>query len=121
MKKSFKSILTMAIAAVVIAVSATLSSCSKKEVDVEGIKAMAEKSADTMTEADYDFMIDQVEIIDNQLKGLNKEEQRAFLDSLDKNQQEAYVAVALWASFVDSDRLTEKQRERLKKYGAKDE
>lgn len=82
---------------------------------------MTEKSADTMTEADYDFMIDQVEIIDNQLKGLNKEEQRAFLDSLDKNQQEAYVAVALWASFVDSDRLTEKQRERLKKYGAKDE
>lgn len=59
-------------------------------------------------------MIDQVEIIDNQLKGLNKEEQRAFLDSLDKNQQEAYVAVALWASFVDPDRLTEKQRERLK-------
>lgn len=55
MKKSFKSILTMAIAAVVIAVSATLSSCSKKEVDVEGIKAMTEKSADTMTEADYDL------------------------------------------------------------------
>lgn len=106
-----KSLKYLAIAAIAVI---SLASCSgtPKQLDVQGIQAFTEKKGSDVTEADYDFLIDQLEILHDQTEGMSKEEASAFLDSLPKEQQEAAMVVALALGF-GQDNLTEAQKQRL--------
>ena len=68
-----------------------------------------------MTESDYDFLLDQYEIMAEQAEGMSSEEYRTYLNQLSENEQGAVILLGLAIMAADnSGKFTESQAARFK-------
>lgn len=72
------------------------------------------KGAKDLTESDYDFLLDQLEIIAKPTAGMSKEERQTYMKGLDKDTQGAIFIIAFAVeSAKKQGKLSDKQ---LKRY-----
>lgn len=91
------------------------------ELDVERI--MAYKKIDNpsqLTEKDYDFLLDQMEILVNKANELPADQAKNFIKTLDKNQQDAAFIVGIILASADQSTWTDKQKKHFKELEARD-
>lgn len=102
------------------AVMCLVTSCGKSDkLDVKGIRELVQKNSDDITSADIDFFLDQVEILANKTKNISKEDEKAYFESLDKEEQECVMVIGMMVSAASSSKADNKkwsdaQLERLK-------
>lgn len=134
-----KSIKTLALVAVLVSM---LFSCGKSEkktndgekastevvetvvstdLDVERIMTYKEiKDPSQLTEKDYDFLLDQMEILMNKANELPADQAKDFINTLDKNQQEAAFVVGIILASADQSTWTDKQKKHFQDLEARD-
>lgn len=88
------------------------------ELDVDRIMSYKSKSNSDLNEKDYDFLLDQLEIIVNKANELPADQAKAFYTTLDSKQQDAVLIVAM--ILTDRSKLTDKQMERFQELEARD-
>lgn len=88
------------------------------ELDVERIMSYQTKNGSELTENDYDFMLDQLEIVVNKANELPAEQAKSFITTLDSKQQNAVLIVAM--ILTDQSKLTDKQKQRFQELEARD-
>lgn len=85
------------------------------KLDVERIVSYKDKDASEMTESDYDFLLDQYEIMAEQAEGMSSEEYRTYLNQLSENEQGAVILLGFAIMAADnSGKFTESQAARFK-------
>ncbi|MDE6384398.1 MAG: hypothetical protein K2K79_08660 [Paramuribaculum sp.] len=104
-----KAIRTLAIVAIAIFAMAACS--GKKQLDTEKIMSYAQAQTE-LTESDYDFFIDQLEVIADMTQGMDKKEANEYINNLPEDQQQAMVVVSL-VIMGSGDKLTDAQKERI--------
>lgn len=113
MKKLF---MMMALAA--ISLPLMLTSCSgsgNATLDKEKITQLS-KSGSDLTEDDYDFLLDQLEIILKPSKDMTPEDRKNYVLNLDNDFQEAMIIIAFGLQGgIDKDKLSNKQIKRYNK------
>lgn len=88
------------------------------ELDVERIMSYQSKKGSELTEKDYDFLLDQLEIMVNKANELPAEQAKSFIATLDGEQQNAALIVAM--ILADQSHFTDKQKQRFQKLEARD-
>lgn len=88
------------------------------ELDVERIMSYQSKKGSELTEKDYDFLLDQLEIIVNKANELPADQAKAFITTLDSKQQDAVLIVAM--NLMDTSKLTDRQKQRHQELEARD-
>lgn len=90
---------------------------SGADLDFKGIREVLGKSNDEACPKDYDFIIDQVEILTKTVSGMNKDEARAWKESLSADDQETVEGLCLVAGIMGkrNKKLSPAQKERLEK------
>lgn len=88
------------------------------ELDVERIMTYKSVSSSQLTEKDYDFLLDQLEIIVNKANELPAGQAKSFITTLDSKQQDAVLIVAM--ILTDQSKLTDKQKQRFQELEARD-
>lgn len=106
MKKVIRSLFLFAVTMFVMV------SCSGNKLDTERIFDYAQIRQSDFTKSDYDFFIDQMEIIVGMTKGMDEQQANEFYNNMPSEQRQAVVVVNLVLMSAD-DKLTDEQRERL--------
>lgn len=88
------------------------------ELDVERIMTFQSKKGSELTEKDYDFLLDQLEIVVNKANELPAEQAKSFITTLDGEQQNAVMIVAM--ILADQSKFTDKQKQRFQELEARD-
>lgn len=102
MKKFFN---FFAVAATLCVVTCTALSCGKTDkLDVKGVQELIQKNSADLTAADVDFFLDQVEILVDKTKNLTKEESAAYFESLEQEERECAITLAMMASMASSSK-----------------
>lgn len=84
------------------------------KVDVERLSEMMKNSSKDMKSEDYDFLLDQLEIIAKPTDGMSKEERQTYMKGLDNDMQGAIIVISMGLqSGKKKGVLTEKQLERF--------
>lgn len=92
-----------------------------KQLDITAINTYAKKDIADLTEADFDFMLDQLEIFIDQGQGMSKQEYQAWFKQLDDATQGAAFIVAMTvAGGKKKGKLTESQLKRCDELEARD-
>lgn len=82
--------------------------------DVEGLNALTDKKE--LDSDDFDFILDQTEILARRAKGMDRKEYNAFIKTLDKQEKDALFVLAMGLEAAKkSDKLSSKQRSRMEK------
>lgn len=82
-------------------------------IDIGGIMAFKSKDGTKLTEKDYDFLLDQLEIIVNKVSALPADQVRNYIKKLGKDEGNAVMIVALILGTTDRSKFTDKQRKRF--------
>lgn len=91
------------------------------DLDVERIMAYTEiNDQSQLTEKDYDFLLDQMEILVNKANELPADQAKDFIKTLDKNQQDAAFVVGIILASADQSTWTDKQKKHFKELEARD-
>lgn len=84
-------------------------------LDVDRLAALKDKDAKDMTADDYDFLIDQMEIIFKPTDGMTSKERKAYVRGLDKDTQGYMILIGMSVAQANKrGALTEKQIQRFK-------
>jgi len=99
---------------------ATEQTSSKATVlDYEKLGTLVEKSE--LSSADYDFLLDQVEILHNKFKGMSKEEIKAFRANLNEDEMAGMMLIAMGLAQAEQDgKLSASQLQRYEEMKAND-
>lgn len=91
------------------------------DLDVERIMTYKEiKDQSQLSEKDYDFLLDQMEILVNKANELPADQAKNFIKTLDKNQQDAAFIVGIILASADQSTWTDKQKKHFKELEARD-
>jgi len=94
-------------------------SANATELDYKRLGSLVEKSE--LSSADYDFLLDQVEILNNKFKGMSKEEINAFRTNLNEEQMAGMMVIALGLGQAEKDgKLSAAQLQRYEEMKAND-
>lgn len=86
------------------------------DLDLQGISDLVKKSSKDVTADDYDFVIDQLEILNKKTAKMNNEEFQIWRDSLSSDDQGVVMTLGLMAEGMQKRaELSDSQRERLDK------
>lgn len=86
----------------------SLTACGSKTLDRKGIEDLTKKEKSEVTEADYDFILDQMEIVSDMAQEKSQEE-------ILKSEDGQYIlALAMMSTAVEKDGTTA-QKKRLRK------
>ena len=85
-------------------------------IDVEFAKRIADKkSGSELTEKEYDYMLDQLQIVVRETRGMTRKQITEYLNSLNEEEGMAMLIVAVGAETASSaKKFTPAQRERYK-------
>lgn len=91
------------------------------ELDVERIMTYKEiNDPSQMSEKDYDFLLDQLEILVNKANELPADQAKNFINTLDKNQQDAAFVLGIILASADQSTWTDKQKKQFQELEARD-
>lgn len=86
------------------------------DLDLQGISDLVKKSSKDVTADDYDFVIDQLEILNKKTAKMSKEEFKIWQDSLSSDDQGVVMTLGIMAAGMqERANLSDSQRERLDK------
>lgn len=86
------------------------------DLDLQGISDLVKKNSKDITADDYDFVIDQLEILNKKTGGMNDEEFKVWNDSLSNDDKGVIMTLAMMAGGMQKrGNLSDSQRERLSK------
>lgn len=86
------------------------------DLDLQGISDLVKKSSKDVTADDYDFVIDQLEILNKKTAKMSKEEFKTWQDSLSSDDQGVVMTLGIMAAGMqERANLSDSQRERLDK------
>lgn len=86
------------------------------DLDLQGISDLVKKNSSEVTSDDYDFIIDQLEILNNKTGKMSKEEFKVWQDSLSNDDKGVVITLGMMAAGMQKRaELTDSQRERLNK------
>lgn len=89
------------------------------DLDYEKLGALVEKSE--LSSADYDFLLDQVEILHNKFQGMSKEEIDAFRANLNADELAGMMLIAMGLAQAEEDgKLSASQLQRYEEMKAND-
>ncbi len=90
------------------------------DLDLQGISDLVKKSSKDVTADDYDFVIDQLEILNKKTARMSKEEFEIWRDSLSSDDKGVVMTLGIMAAGMQEQaKLSDSQRERLDKVMAK--
>lgn len=91
------------------------------DLDVERIMTYKEiKDQSQLTEKDYDFLLDQMEILVNKANELPADQAKDFIKTLDKDQQEAAFVLGIILASSDQSTWTDKQKKHFQELAERD-
>lgn len=90
------------------------------ELDVERIMSYKSKDGSALTEKDYDFLLDQMEILVNKATELPADQAKNFIKTLDKDQQDAAFVVGVILASSDQSTWTDKQKKHFQELAERD-
>lgn len=86
------------------------------DLDLQGISDLVKKSSKDVTAADYDFVIDQLEILNKKTARMSNEEFKIWRDSLSSDDKGVVMTLGIMAAGMQEQaKLSDSQRERLDK------
>lgn len=86
------------------------------DLDLQGISDLVKKSSKDVTADDYDFVIDQLEILNKKTAKMSKEEFKIWQDSLSSDDKGVVMTLGIMAAGMqERANLSDSQRERLDK------
>ena len=86
------------------------------DLDLQGISDLVKKSSKDVTAADYDFVIDQLEILNKTTARMSNEEFKIWRDSLSSDDKGVVMTLGIMAAGMQEQaKLSDSQRERLDK------
>ncbi|MDD6227720.1 MAG: hypothetical protein PUA94_01595 [Bacteroidales bacterium] len=86
------------------------------DLDLQGISDLVKKDSKDVTADDYDFVIDQLEILNKKTAKMNNEEFQIWRDSLSSDDKGVVMTLGLMAEGMQKRaELSDSQRERLDK------
>lgn len=86
------------------------------DLDLQGISDLVKKSSKDITAADYDFVIDQLEILNKKTARMSNEEFKIWRDSLSSDDKGVVMTLGIMAAGMQEQaKLSDSQRERLDK------
>lgn len=86
------------------------------DLDLQGISNLVKKDSKDVTADDYDFVIDQLEILNKKTAKMNNEEFQIWRDSLSSDDKGVVMTLGLMAEGMQKRaELSDSQRERLDK------
>ena len=86
------------------------------DLDLLGISDLVKKSSKDVTAADYDFVIDQLEILNKKTARMSNEEFKIWRDSLSSDDKGVVMTLGIMAAGMQEQaKLSDSQRERLDK------
>lgn len=86
------------------------------DLDLQGISDLVKKNSSEVTSDDYDFIIDQLEILNKKTGKMSKEEFKVWQDSLSNDDKGVVITLGMMAAGMQKRaELTDSQRERLNK------
>lgn len=86
------------------------------DLDLQGISDLVKKDSKDITADDYDFVIDQLEILNKKTAKMNNEEFQIWRDSLSSDDKGVVMTLGLMAEGMQKRaELSDSQRERLDK------
>jgi len=89
------------------------------DLDYEKLGTLVEKSE--LSSADYDFLLDQGEILNNKFKGMSKEEIDAFRTNLNEDEMAGMMVIAMGLAQAEQDgKLSASQLQRYEEMKAYD-
>lgn len=99
---------------------------SSTSLDVERIKDISKKDSEEVTSSDFDFLLDQLEVLMKPTKDMTPEQRKEYMGNLDSDTQGAMVIVAFaLQAGMEKGMMSEKQIGRYskiqKKYGGDEE
>lgn len=96
---------------------------ASKSADLNVERIMTYKSINDdseLTSKDYDFLLDQLEIIVDKANELPADEAKNFIRTLDKDQQDAAMVVAIILASSDQSKWNDKQKKRFQELQERD-
>lgn len=85
------------------------------DLDFDKLDDLCKKDASELTSEDFDFLLDQFEVICKDSKGMSKEERQLWLKNLDQKSQEYVFLIALGVENAQKKgKLSQKQSDRYK-------
>lgn len=91
------------------------------DLDVERIMTYKEiKDQSQLSEKDYDFLLDQMEILVNKANELPADPAKDFINTLDKDQQEAAFVLGVILASSDQSTWTDKQKKHFQELAERD-
>jgi len=89
------------------------------DLDYEKLGTLVEKSE--LSSADYDFLLEQGEILNNKFRGMSKEEINAFRTNLNEDEMAGIMVIALGLAQAEKDgKLSAAQLQRYEEIKAND-
>lgn len=86
------------------------------DLDLQGISDLVKKNSKDVTADDYDFVIDQLEILNKKTARMGKEEFKIWQDSLSSDDKGVVMTLGIMAAGMqERAELSDSQRERLDK------
>lgn len=86
------------------------------DLDLQGISDLVKKSSKDITATDYDFVIDQLEILNKKTARMSNEEFKIWRDSLSSDDKGVVMTLGIMAAGMQEQaKLSDSQRERLDK------
>lgn len=86
------------------------------DLDLQGISDLVKKSSKDVTADDYDFVIDQLEILNKKTARMSNEEFEIWRDSLSSDDKGVVMTLGIMAAGMQEQaKLSDSQRERLDK------
>lgn len=86
------------------------------DLDLQGISDLIKKNSADITSDDYDFVIEQLEILNKKTSNMDKEEFKIWKDSLSKDDQGVVMTLAIMAAGMQKrGELSDEQKARLEK------
>lgn len=86
------------------------------DLDLQGISDLVKKNSKDVTADDYDFVIDQLEILNKKTARMGKEEFKIWQDSLSSDDKGVVMTLGILAAGMqERAELSDSQRERLDK------
>lgn len=80
-------------------------SVDTQSLDVDRINGYIQKRPADMKAADYDFLLDQLEILCKQTEGMNKKQRQAWVSGLDENTLNAMMIIGMTLPDAEEQQL----------------
>ena len=91
-----------------------------KSLDFQGIQDLLDSKKKELTEADVDFLLDQMEIIVDKTEGMSKKEYEEYFTNLSGDEQGALMVLGFGLAGAEkSGKLTDSQKKRFEELEAR--